>query len=177
MGQQIVDYLGDGSAKGIQIEYIWEDQPLGTAGALSLVEKFNSEHILLMNSDLFTDADFEDLYLNTINHEANMGVATVPYTTKVPYGIFTTNEQQVTGLKEKPVYTNYANAGIYILNTKVLNKIPRNKFYNITDLMEQLIAKNQTVIHNPIVGYWIDIGQHQDYINAQEIVKHIKDEN
>lgn len=174
LGQQIVDYLGDGSSKGIQIEYIWEDQPLGTAGALAMVEKFNTEHILLMNSDLFTDADFEDLYLNTINHEANLGVATVPYTTKVPYGIFTTNEQQVTGLKEKPVYTNYANAGIYILNTSVLNKIPRNTFYNITDLMEQLIAVNQMVIHNPIVGYWIDIGQHQDYKNAQEIVKHLK---
>lgn len=177
LGQQIVDYFGDGSAKGIQIEYVWEDQPLGTAGALSLVEKFNSEHILLMNSDLFTDADFEDLYLNTINHEANMGVATVPYTTKVPYGIFTTNEQQVTGLKEKPVYTNYANAGIYILNTSVLNKIPRNTFYNITDLMEQLLSEDQTVIHNPIVGYWIDIGQHQDYKNAQEIVKHVKNGN
>lgn len=174
LGQQMVDYFGDGSEKGIQIEYIWEDQALGTAGALALVEKYNTEHILLMNSDLFTDADFEDLYLNTTNQKASMGVATVPYTTKVPFGIFTTNENQVTGLKEKPVYTNYANAGIYIIDTSVLNKIPQNTFYNITDLMEQLIAENQTVIHNPIVGYWIDIGQHQDYINAQEIIKHTK---
>lgn len=177
LGEQIEEYFGDGSSKGIQIEYVWEDQPLGTAGALAMVEKFNTKHILLMNSDLFTDADFEDLYLNTISQKAGMGVATVPYTTKVPYGIFTTNENQVTGLKEKPIYTNYANAGIYILNTSVLNKIPRNTFYNITDLMEQLIAENQTVIHNPIVGYWIDIGQHQDYKNAQEIVKHIKNGN
>lgn len=177
LGEQIEEYFGDGSSKGIQIEYIWEDLPLGTAGALSLVEKFNTEHILLMNSDLFTDADFEDLYLNTISQKADMGVATVPYTTKVPFGIFTTNENKVTGLKEKPVYTNYANAGIYILNKSVLNKIPRNTFYNITDLMEQLLNENQTVIHNPIVGYWIDIGQHQDYKNAQEIVKHIKNEN
>jgi dTDP-glucose pyrophosphorylase len=177
LAQQIVDYFGDGAAKGIQIEYVWEGQPLGTAGALSLVEKFNTKHILLMNSDLFTDADFEDLYLNTISHEASLGVATIPYTTKVPFGIFTTNQQQVTGLKEKPVYTNYANAGIYILNTNILNKIPQNTFYNITDLMEQLIAENQTVIHNPIVGYWIDIGQQQDYKNAQEIVKHIRNGN
>jgi NDP-sugar pyrophosphorylase family protein len=126
-----------------------------------------------MNSDLFTDADFEDLYFNKLGAGALMGVATVPYTTKVPYGIFTTNENQITGLKEKPVYTNYANAGIYILSQTVINKIPRNTLYNITDLMEQLITENQSVIHNPIVGYWIDIGQHQDYINAQEIVKHI----
>ena len=173
MGQSIVDYFGDGSSKGIQIEYIWENKPLGTAGALSLVKKFNTEHILLMNSDLFTDADFEDLYINTIEERACMGVATIPYTTKVPFGIFTTREKQILGLKEKPVFTNYANAGIYIIDTKVLTNIPQNTFYHITDLMEELIVKKKSIIHNPIVGYWIDIGQKQDYVNAQEIVKHI----
>lgn len=177
LGQQIIDYLGDGSAKGISIEYIWEDQPLGTAGALSLVDNFTTDHILLMNSDLFTDADFEDLYLNVLEYNASLGVATIPYNTKVPYGIFTVTENQITGLKEKPIFTNYANAGIYILKKEVINKIPHNSFFNITDLMELLIIENQSVIHNPIVGYWIDIGQHQDYINAQEIIKHIKNGN
>lgn len=177
LGEQIVDYLGDGSNKGISIKYIWEDQPLGTAGALSLVEKFNSNHILLMNSDLFTDADFEDLYLNTLENNASAGVATVPYTTKVPYGIFNIEQNRITGLREKPVYTNYANAGIYIIHTNSLRKIPKNTFYNITDLLEDLISEEQLVIHNPIVGYWIDIGQHQDYLNAQEIVKHIRNGN
>lgn len=176
LGQQIVDYLGDGSSKGISIEYIWEDQPLGTAGALSLVNNFTTEHILLMNSDLFTDADFEDLYLNVLEHDASLGVATIPYTTKVPFGIFTVDENQITGLKEKPIFTNYANAGIYILNREIINKIPRNSFFNITDLIELQIIESQSVIHNPIVGYWIDIGQHQDYINAQEIVKHRQSE-
>jgi NDP-sugar pyrophosphorylase family protein len=174
LGQQIVDYFGDGSDKGISIEYVWEDKPLGTAGALSLIDKFKSDYILLMNSDLFTDADFEELYISTVEQHAVMGVATVPYTTKIPYGIVTTCENQITGLKEKPVYTNYANAGIYILDTCVLNKIPKNTFFNITDLMEQLIADGLTVVHTPIVGYWIDIGQHQDYLNAQEIVKHVQ---
>ena len=174
LGEQIVDYLGNGSEKGISIEYIKEDQPLGTAGALSLVNKFNTEYILLMNSDLFTDADFEDLYMMTIRNNAFLGVATIPYTTKVPYGVFTTNEHTVIGLKEKPIYTNYANAGIYIINTNVLDRIPQNIFYNITDLIEQLISENKKIIHNPIINYWIDIGQHQDYLNAQEIVKHLQ---
>lgn len=177
LGQQIVDYLGDGSSKGISIEYIWENKPLGTAGALSLVDNFTTDHILLMNSDLFTDADFEDLYLNVLEHDASLGVATIPYTTKVPYGIFTVDENQITGLKEKPIFTNYASAGIYILNRKIINKIPCNSFFNITDLIELQIIESQSVIHNPIVGYWIDIGQHQDYINAQEIVKHLKNGN
>lgn len=177
LGQQIVDYLGDGSSKGISIEYIWENQPLGTAGALSLVNNFTTDHILLMNSDLFTDADFEDLYLNVLEQNASLGVATIPYTTKVPYGIFTVAENQITGLKEKPIFTNYANAGIYILNKELISKIPRNSFFNITDLIELQIIESQSVIHNPIVGYWIDIGQHQDYINAQEIIKHIRNGN
>jgi dTDP-glucose pyrophosphorylase len=174
LGQQIVDYLGDGSSKGVSIEYIWEDQPLGTAGALSLVEMFNTNHILLMNSDLFTDIDFEDLYLNTLDKKALLGVATVPYTTKVPYGIFNIENNQIIGLREKPIYTNYANAGIYIIDKMVIQKIPNNTFYNITDLMEKLIDEGHSIIHNPIVGYWIDIGQPQDYSNAKEIVKHIK---
>lgn len=172
LGQQIMEYLGDGSSKGISIEYVWEEKSLGTAGALSLVKKFSTEHILLMNSDLFTDADFEDLYLNTVSQNAFMGVATVPYTTKIPFGIFTVADNQITGLKEKPIYTNYANAGIYILKTEIVSKIPTDTFFNITDLMEQLISENHKLIHNPVIGYWIDIGQHQDYLNAQEIVKH-----
>jgi dTDP-glucose pyrophosphorylase len=174
LGQQIVDYFGDGSSKGISIEYIWEDQPLGTAGALSIVKKFNSEYVLLMNSDLFTDVDFEDLYLNLIEKQAQMGVATIPYTTKIPFGIFAIDQDQITGVEEKPTYTNYANAGIYIFNCKLIDKIPINQFYNITDLIDLMILEKQRIIHNPIIGYWIDIGQLQDYINAQEIVKHLK---
>ncbi len=174
LGQQIVDYFGDGSSKVISIEYIWEDEPLGTAGALALVERFNTDHILLMNSDLFTDVDFEDLYLSLIDQNASMVVATVPYTRKVPYGIFEIErDHQIVGLQEKPTYTNYANAGIYIIETTCLEDIPKHEFFHITHLMEKLIAKNKKVIHNPITGYWIDIGQHQDYKNAMEIVKHL----
>lgn len=177
LGQQIVDFFGDGSSKGISIEYIREDKPLGTAGALSLLRKFNSEYLLLMNSDLFTDADFEDLYFQVINNNAELGVASVPYTVKVPYGIFVEDAKNITELKEKPVFTNYANAGIYILHKNLLNLIPPNKFFDITDLMNLMIAQKRKLIHNPIVGYWIDIGQPQDYENAREIVKHLKDGN
>ena len=174
LAEQIIDYFGDGSSKGISIEYILEDQPLGTAGALSKIKNIKTEHILLMNSDLFTDANFEDIYLNVIKRQALLGVATIPYTTKVPYGIFMIDNDRVIGIKEKPTYTSYANAGIYIINKSIINKIPSNRYYNITDLMEDLIKLGLIVVHNPLVGYWIDIGQHQDYKNAQEIVKHLK---
>ena len=174
LGEKIVDYFGDGSSKGISIEYIWEDKPLGTAGAISMLKNVKTDYLLLMNSDLFTDADLEDLYLQTLESNAELGAASVSYSVKVPYGIFTENNKKITGLKEKPTITSYANSGIYILRKNLFELIPSDTFFDITDLMNLLIEQNRLVIHNPIIGYWIDIGQHQDYENAKEIVKHIK---
>jgi dTDP-glucose pyrophosphorylase len=174
LGQQVVDYFGDGTSKDIRVRYIWEDQPLGTAGALSLIEKFETEYVLLMNCDLFTDADIEDLFINVIEQEAVMGIASIPYTVKVPYAVFDEKENQVNGFIEKPTFTKYANAGIYIFKRELITMIPKNTFFNITDLMDIVIKENLKIIHNPIIGFWIDIGQMQDYLNAQEIVKHLK---
>lgn len=174
LGDQIRDYFDDGSKKGVSIEYIWEDEPLGTAGALSLVNKFESDHILLMNSDLFTDIDFEDLYLDLIDQKADMAVASTEYKVDVPYAVFETNENTVVNFKEKPSYVYHSNAGIYILKKELISKIPKNEFYDITDLMEKLVDEGGKLIHNPIMGFWIDIGSPVDYKQAQEFVKHIK---
>ncbi len=174
LGQQIIDYFGDGSSKGISIEYIWEDEPLGTAGALALVEKFNSKYILLMNSDLFTNANLEILFLNLLKEQADMAIAAVEYKVDVPYGIFETKHKEIKSLKEKPTYIYHANAGIYILKTALINKIPQGQFFDITDLMEKLINEDFKLIYDPIAGYWIDIGKPIDYKQAQEFVKHIK---
>lgn len=174
LGKQIQDYFGDGTHKGITIEYIWENEPLGTAGALALVEKFKTDNILLMNSDLFTDVDFEDLYLDLINCNADMAVASTEYKVDVPYAVFETSKDKVVNFKEKPSYVYHSNAGIYILKRELIEKIPKNQFYDITDLMENLVKEGGTLIHNPIVGYWIDIGKPVDYKQAQDFVKHIE---
>ena len=174
LGEQLETYFGDGSSKGIEIEYIWEGEPLGTAGALALVDNYKSEHLLLMNSDLFTDVDFEDLYLDLINQNADMVVASTAYKVDVPFAVFETNDRQVKSFKEKPSYVYHSNAGIYMLKTSLVNKIPKNKFYNITDLMEELVNEGGKLIHNPIMGYWIDIGSPSDYNRAKEFIKHFK---
>lgn len=173
LGEQIQEYFGDGSKKGVRIEYIWEDEPLGTAGALSLVDKFKTDHVLLMNSDLFTNVDFEDLYLDLINQNADMAVASTEYKVDVPYAVFETDNHLVKDFKEKPSYVYHSNAGIYILKKDLIKKIPRNKFYDITDLMENLVKEGGRLIHNPIVGFWIDIGSPGDYKQAQDFVKHL----
>ncbi|MFV0237893.1 MAG: nucleotidyltransferase family protein [Flavobacteriales bacterium] len=172
LGEQIQEYFGDGSSKGITIEYIEEDKPLGTAGALSLVESFKSEHVLLMNSDLFTNIDFEDLYLSLIKEKADMIVASTEYKIDVPYAIFDTEKNQVIDFREKPTFIYQSNAGIYILNKKLIKEIPKNEFYDITSLMEKIVKRGDKLIYNPILGYWIDIGKPIDYKQAQELIKH-----
>lgn len=174
LGEQIKGYLGDGKSKGISIEYIWENEPLGTAGALSLVPKFETDNVLLMNSDLFTDVNFEDLYLNLIAQKADMVVASTEYKIDVPYAVFETKDNTVTNFKEKPSYIYHSNAGVYIFKKELIDKIPKNEFYDITDLMEKLVKEGGKLIHNPIMGFWIDIGSPVDYKQAQEFIKHIK---
>lgn len=174
LSTKIMDYFGDGSNKGISIKYIEEDKPLGTIGALSLVEEFNKETILVMNSDLFTNIDYENLYLNYSKENADMAVASVSHTVNIPYAVFERDGSLINALKEKPKNTYYANAGIYLLKRKVIKHIQKNQFFNATDLMEVVIKKKMKLIHNSIIGYWIDIGRFEDYEKAKEIARHIK---
>lgn len=174
LGDQIVDYFGDGADKGIRIKYVWEKDPLGTAGALVLVEGLIHDHVLMINSDLLTNIDFEDLFLFYEEQEADFVVACIPYQVNVPYAVMETENMQVKGFKEKPTYTHYSNAGIYLMKREVVKLVPRNFTYNATDLMEQLIKEGKKVVAYPLMGYWLDIGKHEDYKKAQEDIKKIK---
>ena len=173
LGEQIVNYLGDGSQKGITIEYVWEDEPLGTAGALALINNLNTEHILLMNSDLFTNVNFESLYLKLTNERADMAVASTEYKVDIPYAVFETQEGRVTNFREKPSFIYHSNAGIYILKRSLIAKIEKGKYCDITDVMEQLVTEGGKLVYDPIIGYWIDIGKTVDYEHAQEFIKHL----
>lgn len=174
LGQQLVDYLKDGTDKALRINYVWEETPLGTAGALALVDGFIHDHVLMMNSDLLTNIDFEDLFLFFVEQNADFAVACIPYQVNVPYAVMETKDKKVIGFKEKPSFTHYANAGIYLMRREVLKVIPKNKPFNATDLMEELIKTGKSVVAYPLVGYWLDIGQHEDYIRAQTDIKQIK---
>ena len=174
LGEQIESYFGDGSFKGIEIEYVYEKKQLGTAGALSLVDNFQSENILLMNSDLFTNVDFERLYLKLINENADMVVSSKSYKVDIPFAVLDVNDSNVASFKEKPSYNYPTNAGIYILKKELINLIPNNKFFDITDLMNFIVSNGKKLVHVPITGYWIDIGRQSDYINAQQLIENLK---
>lgn len=174
LGEQIRNFFGDGSEKDVKISYVEEDQPLGTFGALSMIEVFSSDHILLMNSDLLTNIDFTDFYKSFIDSGADLMVASIPYQVKVPYAVLEIANGDVISFDEKPTYSYYSNGGIYLFKRSLLNYLTKGSFFNATDFMELLIKDKRKVTHYPILGYWLDIGRPEDYEKAQVDVKHIK---
>lgn len=159
---------------GVQVQTVREPKFLGTIGSIKFVKEFYNDTVLVMNSDLFTNINYEDFYLHFKEHDAEMSVAAVPYTVSVPYGIFDLKGRDVQGLIEKPTYNYYANAGIYLIRKSALEEIPENTFFNATDLIEKLIAEGKKVIRFPMNGTWIDIGNPQEYQKANELVKHLR---
>lgn len=175
LGEQIESFFKDGNEKNVSIAYLKETKPLGTIGSILLAKKFDHEDIIVMNSDLLTTIDFEDFYNSYKQSGAKMAVAATSYHVDVPYAVLETNHQhEVRSLKEKPRYTYFSSAGIYILKRELLTMIPEDSFFDITDLMEKVIEQQVKLITYPINGYWLDIGKHEDFLKAQEDIKHLK---
>ena len=171
--EQIEEHF-TGLHNGIQVKTVREPKFLGTIGSIKFVKVFYNDTVLVMNSDLFTNINYEDFYLHFKEHDAEMSVAAVPYTVSVPYGIFDLEGRDIHGLIEKPTYNYYANAGIYLIKRRALDEIPDGSFFNATDLIEKLISEGKKVIRFPLNGTWIDIGNPQEYQKANELIKHMK---
>lgn len=157
----------------VYVKCVCEPQFLGTIGSIRFVESFAHDTVLLMNSDLFTNINYEDFYLYFKEHDADLAVAAVPYSISIPYGIFELDGRNVEGVREKPTYNYYANGGIYLIKREMLEMIPANVVFNATDFIEMLIEQGKKIVRFPITGYWIDIGNHEDFKRAQELVKHL----
>ena len=174
LGNMLQDHFGDGSDYNIRIDYVHEDQPMGTIGAVRKVTDWKSEHILVMNSVIVTALDFSDFYANFFDSGADLAIAATVYSVNVPYAVLETNKgNQVSALSEKPTYNYYSNAGIYLMKREVLSHIPDNTKYDMPDLIQALMDKGSKVVSYPIRGYWLDIGKMNDYEKAQEDIKHL----
>lgn len=160
--------------KGIEVVCVHEPKPLGTIGSLTLVQGLKNATVLLMNSDLFTNIDYDDFYQDFINKNADMSIATIPYNVDIPYAVMDLDGDQVVSFQEKPTITYYANAGVYLIKRELLNIIPQDVKFDATDFMEVLIKMGKHITRYPIVGYWVDIGKPQDYAKVQEFVKHLE---
>jgi dTDP-glucose pyrophosphorylase len=174
LGNKIRDHFGDGQSKNIKVNYVEEEQALETFGAVSLVKNLSYDTVMVMNSDLLTNIDYSDFYLSFLNADADIAIATIPYHTDVPFAIFEiTDGNIIKALKEKPRYTYYANAGMYLVKNKWVKKLAFNIPVKATDFVEEVINNGGKVISYPILGYWLDIGQIEDYKRAQEDIKHL----
>ncbi len=162
------------SEKGIDVVPIKEPKPLGSIGSVSLIENFKHDTVLVMNSDLFTNIDYEDFFDNFVGEGADLSVATIPYNIDVPYAIMDLKDNEVRALREKPTITYYANAGIYLIKREMLDLIPKDTFFHATDLIKTLLESGKKVVRYPIVGYWVDVGRHEDYAKVREFVKHMR---
>lgn len=159
---------------GVQVRTFREPKFLGTIGSIKFVDTFYNDNILVMNSDLFTNIDYEDFFLHFQMHDAEMSVAAIPYNISIELGILDLDGRNIKGLVEKPKYNYYANAGIYLIKKRALTEIPENTFFHATHLVEKLITQGKKVIRYPLNGTWIDIGTPQEFERAKELVKHLK---
>lgn len=173
LGDKIEDHFRQRNIRDVKINFIRENKPLGTLGAASLVEDFQNDFILVINSDLLTNIDFEDFFLDFLSKKADMSVVTIPYQVDIPYAVMETKNDKITSFKEKPTYTYYSNGGIYLVKRDILNRVPKNIFYNTTDLMEELISKGGNLLSYPNRRYWLDIGRPQDFEKAQLDVRYL----
>jgi dTDP-glucose pyrophosphorylase len=170
MSEKIVEHFGDGRAFGVELNYVNEDQMLGTGGALGLLPT-PRQPLLVINGDILTDVDFRAMLTFHQEHLAEMTVAVRHFDLQVPYGVIECDGSFVRQLKEKPQIRFLVNAGIYLLEPSVYDLIPSGKHFNITDLVQWLLDAGRKVVSFPIREYWLDIGQHVDYAQAQEDVK------
>jgi len=170
LGEQLEDHYDKRALTGINLNFVWEKEALGTLGAASLIENFQHDYVLITNSDILTTLDYEDFFLDFLKKDADMSVATIPYRVDIPYAVMETKDHRVINFKEKPTYTYYANGGAYLIKREILKYLPKDTFYNATDFVHLMMQKKRKVVSFPFKGYWLDIGSHEDFKRAQDEV-------
>ncbi len=168
--EKIVDHFGDGKAFGVTINYLPEDEPLGTAGALDMMED-TDEPVLVINGDVLTRVDYRAMLNYHREHSADMTIGVRKYDLQVPYGVIDSDGPNVRKLREKPVIELFVNAGIYLLEPGLNRYLPDSGPFDMTELIQRMIDDGSNVVNFPIVEYWLDIGHPADYEQAQQDVE------
>lgn len=166
MSETIIEYFGDGTQWGANIQYLRESHKLGTAGALGLLPERPSSPILVMNGDLLTKVNFTNLVDFHASHRSKATMCVREYDFQVPYGVVKIDNHSITAIEEKPVQSVFVNAGIYVLEPEILDAIPQNKFFDMPTLFDRLIAAGNGTSAFPIREYWLDIGHLEDFERA-----------
>jgi dTDP-glucose pyrophosphorylase len=165
--EAIVDHFGDGRRFGVEIDYVNEDEPLGTAGALGLMTPPDGP-VLVINGDVLTQVNFRSMLSYHTDNQAEMTVGVRRFELKVPYGVVDMEGARVTRLDEKPTYKFFINAGVYLIEPTVFPMIKHQEHLDATDLIDRLMSAGKKVVGFPIHEYWLDIGRPEDYLRANK---------
>lgn len=175
MPEQIEDYFKDGAEFGVNIEYVHEEAPLGTGGALSLLPKDKRGlPLILVNGDVLTDINFRSLLDQHLAMQCDALICTREIEYKVPYGVLETDDSFLVDMVEKPTYRYKINTGIYVLSSECVGDVEVSERIDMPSLLQRRIDKGfkiATAVHR---GYWLDIGQMADYQKAQQDIKSLR---
>jgi dTDP-glucose pyrophosphorylase len=164
--EQIVEHFGDGENFGLQIRYVREETPLGTAGAIGMVEAPREGPLLVMNGDLLTELDLSAMALAHDRRRAAVTMAARPYQHQVPFGVLRVVGGRIVDIREKPTKTWWTNAGVYLMDPEIVGQIESDRYLDMTMLVEHLIGAGREVASFPVLESWCDIGQPADYERA-----------
>jgi dTDP-glucose pyrophosphorylase/CBS domain-containing protein len=165
LAESIIEHFHDGKDFGVHIEYVGEDQPMGTAGALAKAV-VGDLPLLVVNGDILTSIDFRAMLEFHREHSADMTIAVQQYEMRIPYGVVTTEGIDAVRIVEKPTVRNFVNAGIYLIQPNVCKMVPSDRTFDMPDLITSLIGARKRVICFPIREYWLDIGRIEHYERA-----------
>ena len=166
LSASIVNHFHDGSEFGVRLNYFPEAEPLGTAGALAKMSS-GTDPLLVINGDILTGVDIRAMLHFHREHNAQLTVGVRQYDIEVPFGVVETDGVNVTRIAEKPVLRHFINAGIYFVNPAMCRLVPENRYFDMPDLIEAVIASGSTVISFPVREYWLDVGQLEQYQKAE----------
>lgn len=171
LAEQIKNHFGDGQKYGIEIRYLEESHPLGTAGALSLLEHTPKDPFIVINGDIVTNVRFSEMLDFHQDSDASVTMGVREHSVQIPYGVVKLDEQKICDFIEKPTEKYYVNTGMYVLNPDILSYVPEG----VALTMPDLIAKAQTDDHEvqafPVTESWLDIGRMEDFSKAEDLVE------
>jgi len=165
----ISGHFGNGEHFGVRLNYSREENPLGTAGGLRLMPRPQGP-FLVINGDILTGVPFQQMLQYHRTNKAMLTVGVRKYEFQVPFGVVDCDDVRITKIEEKPCHSYFINAGTYMLEPAAWDLIPEGSRFDMTDLIRVLLEAGETVVGFPIMEYWIDVGRHEDYVKAQELV-------
>ena len=166
--EMIKEYFGNGSTWGVDISYLEERECLGTAGALSLLPERPAQPFFVMNGDLLTTVNFEQMLKYHREHQAFSTVCVREHSVTVPFGVVDFDDHRLLGIREKPTQKFFVNAGVYLLDPGILDHLDTNEAVDMPSLIGRTIASGKSSVVFPLREYWIDVGHLDDLQRASD---------